>query len=141
MREIFVQIRLESGGIKPIGVYLDVIPPGGVGDPFGCLPSGRILQTTVTLDDTGTTLPKQTNVSADTGTLGDGFVEFSCTNQAGAVGKTYTLIAAVDVNADDLAACGAGAIQSLACFNALADDDTDPTNVRASRNAPRVKQP
>lgn len=137
-REVFIQVRNESPQDVTVGVYLDVVPPGGTTNPFGCVPSGRILQTTVALD-TGDN--KQANVRADTGVLGDDLVEFSCTDHAGAVGKTYTLIAAVDVNADDAAACSAGNIQSLACFNALADDDTDPTDNRATRNAPRVQPP
>ncbi|MDO8611976.1 MAG: hypothetical protein Q7R32_04045 [Dehalococcoidia bacterium] len=56
-------------------------------------------------------------------------------------GFTYTLLAAVDAHADDLAACGPGAIQSLACFNALANDDGDLFDNRASRSAPRVESP
>ncbi len=57
------------------------------------------------------------------------------------VGLPYTIIAAVDVHADDLASCGEGALLSLACYSALADDDTDPTDNRAVRNAPRVQEP
>jgi hypothetical protein len=136
---VFVQVRNMLPEIATIGVYLDVVPPGGTTNPYGCAPSGRLLQTTVTLDGTGKTLPKQTNVFADTGMLGDDLVEFSCADHAGAFGKTYTLIAAVDVNADDAAFCSAGNIQSLACYNALADDDTNPTDNRATRNAPKVQ--
>ncbi len=135
-REIFVQVRNENGQAVTVGVYLDVIPPGGMTDPYGCLPNGRILQTTVALNTSG---DKQANVFADTGTLSDGFVEFSCTDHAGAVGKTYTLIAAVDVNADDLASCPPGTLANPACFDALADDDTDDADNRIARNAPRVQ--
>ena len=118
---------------------MDVIPPGGPTNPFGCLPAGRILQTTVTLDHTGLTLPKQANVFADTGTLGDGMVEFTCANHAGAVGQTYTLFAVVDVNADDLLACSPF-VDTTDCSEALADDDTDdPDNGPVIRNAPRVQ--
>ena len=123
---------------KTVGVYIDVIPPGGASDPYGCLPNGRILQTTVTLDTGGN---GNTNVYADTGIGGDGLVEFSCTEHAGAVGKTYTLVAVADVNADDLGACGPGALQGDACVSALADDDTDNTDNLAIRNAPRVQSP
>ncbi len=115
---------------------MDAIPPGGASDPYGCLPNGRILQTTVTLGDSS-----QANIFADSGTIGDGRVEFSCTDHAGAVGKTYTLIAVADVNADDLAACGPGALQGVACVSALADDDTDNTDNLAIRIAPRVQSP
>jgi hypothetical protein len=64
------------------------------------LPKGGIPEEMVPLA-TFQTGGHQANVSADTGTLGDGFVEFSCSDHAGAVGKTYTLVAAVDVHADD----------------------------------------
>jgi hypothetical protein len=83
----------------------------------------------------------QANIFADTGTIGDGLVEFSCTDHTGAVGKAYTLIAVADVNADDLAACGPGALQGVACVSALADDDTDNTDNLAIRIAPRVQRP
>ncbi len=140
-RTVFVRVSNEGDHTDSIGVYLDAIPPAG----GGCLPSGRILSTIVTLSPGGAV-----NVFADTGTLGDGLVEFSCTNQSAVVGQTYTLIAAVDVHADDLltdtngdllADCRPGALLSLACGNALADDDTGPPNNRLSRNAPRVQPP
>lgn len=136
LKKVSAQVRNESGVPKTVGVYIDAIPPGGASDPYGCLPNGRILQTTVALNTGG-----QTHVYADTGTGGDGFVEFSCTDHAGAVGKTYTLVAVADVNADDLGACGAGALQSDACVSALADDDTDDTDNLAIRYAPRVQSP
>ncbi len=123
---------------------MDVIPPGGTTDPHTCLPNGRILSTTVTLDSAGASqgsFDKLANVFADTGFIGDGLVEFSCSDHAGAVGKTYTLYAVVDVNADDLASCSPF-VNTLTCFNALADDDTDdPDNGPVQRNSPRVKQP
>ena len=119
-----------------MGVYLDVVPPGGASNPGGCVPNGRILQTTLVLE-----AGRQERLFADTGTLGDGLVEFSCTNRAAVVGFTYTLLVALDAHADDLAACGPGAIQSLACFNALANDDGDALDNRLSRSAPRVEPP
>ena len=211
-------MRLDSGGAKSVAVYIDVIPPGGTTNPFGCLPNGRILQETQTLDSAGAsqgTTDKQKNFFADTetisaqfnnvnpdtvvrttgswvtdgfvaggtftvsgtasndgtflidsvtalvltldsgetltnegpltamftGFIGDDKVEFSCTDHAGAVGKTYTLFAAVDVNADDLAACSPF-VNNNGCFEALADDDTDdPDNGPFQRNSPRVKPP
>ena len=138
LKRVFVQIRNESSVPMTIGVYMDAIPPGGASDPYGCLPSGRILQTTVTF---ATSDSSQTNVYADTGAVGDGLVEFNCTDHAGAVGKTYTLIAVADVNADDLAACGPGALQGVACVTALADDDADDADNLAIRIAPRVQRP
>ncbi len=121
-----------------MGVYLDVIPPAG------CTPSGRILQTSVVLAARG--LPGDlANVFADSypgdPTPGDGMVTFSCTNQAAAVGLTYTLVAVVDAHANDLATCGPGALLSLACFEALADDDGDSGDNRLTRSAPRVQPP
>ena len=137
LRDLFVKIRNEGDHTETIGVYIEVIPPGGVTDPFGCLPKGRILQTTVVL----AAVPTTVDVYADTGTLGDNKVAFSCTNHADAVGLRYTIIAVVDAHADDLDDCGAVAILSLACFNALADDDSDATDNRASVNKPKVQSP
>ena len=126
--------------IPDLDPALDIIPPGGVTNPFGCIPAGRIINTTVTLG------PGQlANVFADSypgdPTPGDGKVTFSCTNHAGATGSTYTLIGAVDAHADDGGACGPGSIQSIACFNALASDDNDSSDNRVTRNAPRVQKP
>ena len=125
---------------ETIGVVLDVRPPLDptrplLTNPFGCLPNGRILATTVTL-----AAGSQANVRAEFGSAA-GKVEFSCTDQAGAAGKFYKLFAAVDVHADDLASCGPSNLQSLACFNALADDDMNPTDNRDDRSAPRVQPP
>ncbi len=117
---------------------MDVIPPGGVDDPFGCLPNGRIIQTSVLMGGTPSDT-SQVNVFADTGTVGDGLVEFICDDAAGAFGETYTIIAVADLHNDDLASCGAGALQSLTCFGALADDDQDPPDNRKVRNAPKVQ--
>ncbi len=68
-------------------------------------------------------------------------VEFSCINQAAVDGLTYTIIAAVDVHADDLADCGEGDLPSLGCSNPLGEDDTDRSDNRAVCNAPRVQEP
>jgi hypothetical protein len=64
---------------------------------------------------------------------------FSCVNVAGALGQTYTIIGAVDVHADDAGACGPNQIQSMACYNALADDDDDDTDNRVTTTGPMVK--
>ena len=69
----------------------------------------------------------------DTGVIGDGLSVLGCTDHVGAVGKTYTLVAVADVNADDLGACGAGALQSDACLSALADTTlTMPTTCQSA---------
>ncbi len=68
-------------------------------------------------------------------------MEFNCTNQAEVVGLTYTIIAAVDVHADDLADCGEGDLLSLGCSNPLGEDYTDRSDNRAVCNAPRVQEP
>ena len=138
LREVKAKIRNLSDHSETVGVYMDVIPPGGVTDPYGCLPNGRIILTSVFMAAAGSP-GDNVNVFADTGTLGDGLVEFSCTDAAGAFGKTYTIIAVSDLHNDDLASCGAGALQSLACFGALADDDQDPPDNRKVRNAPKVQ--
>ncbi len=138
MREIFVQVRNEADESKWIGVYLDVAPPDGTSDgltnPHGCQPAGRILQTSVFLDS-----GKQANVFADTGAISDGFVEFSCSDHVGATGKTYTLVAVADNDADDLSACQPGTLQLATCLDALANDDADPIDNQAVRNAPKVQ--
>lgn len=143
-REIGVQVRNDGDHTETIGVYADIVPPGGPSNPFGCQPSGRIIKTQVTLPAAGQP-GNQTNVFADgyTGdpTPGDGMATFSCTDQAGAAGQTYTIIAAVDAHGDDLAACGPSSILTLACGNALADDDVDASDNRLSRNAFRVRLP
>ena len=64
------------------------MPPGGISNPYGCTPIGRIINTVVTLAP-----GEQTVVSADQ--------TFNCTNVAGALNQTYTINAAVDVHADD----------------------------------------
>ena len=140
---INVRVRLDSGGILQVGVYVDIIPPGGAeDDPFDCLPNGRVLQTTITLDSAGVAFPKNQPVFADTGFIGDDLVEFSCTDHAGAFasGLRYTIIAVADVNADDLLSCAVPL--SLDCVNELADDDTDdPDNGPVTRTAPKVGAP
>ena len=161
-REIFVQVRNESTHAAPetIGVYIDVITPGGqftqstavsADNPFGCAPAGRILDGVITLNQRGTT-GDTGNIFADThtpnlagSTVGSvGSVDFFCTNQAGAVGQRYKIIAAVDHGDDDLADCGPGDILTLACNNALvagAPDDNDTSDNRDELIAPRVKKP
>ena len=136
LEAIEFRFRNESDHDETIGVYLDVIPPGDPSNPGGCIPAGRILETTAFV-----AAGRQTKLFADTGTLGDGLVEFSCSNQGAVVGLPYTIIAAVDAHADDLAACGPFALVSLACFNALGDDEIDPFDNRTVRNAPKVQAP
>ena len=146
LRELFVKVINQGDHTETIGVYIEVIPPGGVTNPYGCLPAGRILQTSVVLAAS----PFVADVYADTGTLGDNMVEFSCTNHAGAVGLRYTVIAVVDAHADDAASCGTlfpstpPVITSLACFNALGSptsDDNDASDNRLSVNRPKVQKP
>jgi len=114
-----IVVTNQSTHSDTIGVYVDVMAPPG------CTPNGRVLQTTVTLAaGAKTTIPVP--------------VSYSCTDPAAANGLSYTWIAVADHGGDDLASCGPGALQSVACFNALADDDQDPADNRASRNGPRV---
>ncbi len=141
-REIGVQVRALGDHIESVRIYIVVIPPAG----GGCLPSGLILDTTVTLDPAGegnVGIDKQANVFASVGSQA-GFVEFSCTNQSAVVGERYEIIAVVDAHGDDSAACtgtpGPTFIQTQACANALADDDADANN-RLQRLAPKVSKP
>jgi len=97
-----------------------------VTNPYGCTPSGRVLNTVVTLAP-----GEQTTFSIN--------VVINCADVAGALNQTFTLMGAVDVHADDAGACGPFQIQSMTCYNALADDDDDDTDNRVSTNAFRVK--
>jgi hypothetical protein len=102
------------------------VPPGGITNPFGCTPIGRVIDTVLTI------APTQ---SADaTVTL-----SFDCADRAGALGQTYTIMAAADAHADDEGACGVFQIQSTACYLALADDDNVASNNRLTTNAYQVK--
>jgi len=102
------------------------VPPGGVTNPFGCTPNGRVINTVITLAPG----EQQTITVAPT---------FDCTDVAGALNQSYTLKGAVDVHADDAGACGPSQIQSFTCFNALADDDDDDTDNRVITTGPQVK--
>ncbi len=143
LKTIGVKVRNQGDHTETIGVYIDVITPGGTftsstavsaANPGGCEPAGRILSTTVVVAPTVTA-----DVFADTGTLGDNLVQFSCTNAAAVFGMTYTIIAAVDAHADDeFPFCGPGNILTVACGAALADDESDGADNRLSRNAFRV---
>ena len=145
-REVFIKVRNQGPQTETIGVYMDIVPPGGPSDPFGCLPAGRVLVRNVILTAFGTP-GDDANVFADdsslTGTVGaGGLLTFSCTDAAGAAGavsNTYKIMAVVDVHADDLAFCPAGAIFDTSCFPALADDDSDDFDNRVLRSAPRAK--
>jgi len=48
-------------------------------------------------------------------------------------------MAAADAHADDAGASPVFQIQSMTCFNALADDDNDASDNRATANSFRVK--
>ena len=91
-KKISVQVRNEGNHTESFAVYVDIVPPGGSSNPYGCTPIGRIINTVVTLAP-----GEQTVVSADQ--------TFNCTNVAGALNQTYTINAAVDVHADDAGAC------------------------------------
>jgi hypothetical protein len=116
-----IVVANQGNHTETIGVYVDVTAPAA----GGCLPNGRVLQTTVTLGAGNmTTIPVP--------------VSYSCTDPAAADGMSYTWTAAADHGADDLSSCGAGSLQGLACFNALADDDEDPADNRKSLTGPKV---
>ncbi|MBI1886653.1 MAG: hypothetical protein HYS09_10145, partial [Chloroflexi bacterium] len=104
---------------ETIGVYLDIIAPGG------CTPNGRMIQVIVNA-------PGGQKVNVFTTQI------FDCVDQAAVAGQRYTLVAVADVHADDLASCPTSSLQGLACFNALADDDTDDADNRRSRTCCRV---
>ncbi len=112
----------QSGHSETIGVYAYVIPPGD----GHCLPAGRVLDTSVTLDagsKTAVPLP----------------LAFSCLEPALADGLHYAIKAFVDHGGDDFASCGT----QLEAFNgvcsvALADDDDDDSDNSKTRALPIV---
>jgi len=126
VKNVVVQVRNEGDHTESFAVYVDIVPPGGITNPFDCTPNGRIINSVVTL-----TPGEQTVINTEQA--------FNCADVAGAVGQTYTIMAAADAHADDAGACGATQIQSMACNNALADDDNDAADNRATTNGFRVK--
>jgi hypothetical protein len=126
LKNLVIQVRNQGDHTDTIGVYVDVIPPGGVTNPYGCTPAGRVIDTVVTL-----AAGDQTTVSTT--------LSLSCADVAGATGLSYTIVAAADAHADDAGACGPGQIQTMTCATALADDDNDSNDNRATTNGYRVK--
>jgi len=102
------------------------VPPGGTTNPYGCSPFGRVTNTVVVLDP-----GSQATLTAS--------LTFACLDIAGALGQSYTITAAADAHADDAGACPVFQIQSVGCFNALADDDNDSSDNRLTTNAFQVK--
>ncbi len=125
MKEVHVKARNDGNHTESFGVYVDIIPPGGITNPYGCTPAGRIIDTVVTL------APTQQQIIAV-------FPTFNCTDVAGAMGLTWTVIAVIDVHADDGGPCGPGQLLSMTCFNALADDDDDDGDNRVSASIAKV---
>ena len=127
--QVSVQVRNDGDHAETFGVYADILPPGNGNNPFGCTPTGRIIDTVVSL---GIGVHDKQAVVSATNT-------FSCTDAAGAEGLPWTVIAVVDVHADDGGACGPGQLLSITCFNALADDDDNDFNHRTQRDCCELK--
>ncbi|MBI1885649.1 MAG: hypothetical protein HYS09_04965 [Chloroflexi bacterium] len=119
-KDIHVRIQNQSDHTETIGVYT------GITAPSGCTPNGRIIQTSVTLSASRT---------ANVFVLG---LPFDCVNPSAVSGQKWTIVAVADVHADDLPSCPTGSLPGLACFNALADDDTHDTGNSRSRTCCRV---
>ena len=156
-KALFAKVRNQGDhGTETIGIYMDVIPAGGVfttstaislDNPFGCAPAGRVLETRISASG----ITRATfDVYAVDGTLNgtfkpasgpDEFVGFSCALHAGATGQKYEIIAVVDIHGDDLASCGPGQLISPTCFSALANDDPVTANNDDSVAKPRVQPP
>ena len=49
LKNLVVQVRNEGDHTETIGVYVDILPPGGITNPYGCTPFGRMIDNTVTL--------------------------------------------------------------------------------------------
>ena len=122
---IGLRVKNQGDHAETIGIYADVMPPGGPSNPYGCAPSGRVVQAIVTLT------PGQA-----TTVLSPSF-SFSCANSPGAAGQSFIVMAAADAHGDDLASCGPGQLQSTVCSSALADDDSKPANNRIGRSCCR----
>jgi hypothetical protein len=114
-----VVVANESNHAETIGVYVDLLAPSG------CSPNTRVHQSTVTL-----AAGAKTTLSVP--------VNYSCMDPANANGLSYSWTAIADHGADDGSSCGAGNLQTLVCFNALADDDADPADNRKARTGPKV---
>ena len=67
------------------------------------------------------------------------WLPFNCADVQGALNQTYTIMAAADAHAGDPGTCPVFQIYSMTCFNALADDDNDSSDNRATTNGFRVK--
>jgi len=102
-----------------------MIPPGGIANPYGCTPIGRVIDTVVTL-------------APDAQTVVAVFPTFDCDDVAGAMGQEWTVKFAVDVHADDAGPCAEFQIQSIECFDALADDDDDDSDNRRFASVAKV---
>lgn len=131
VQEINVIVRNQGDHAETFGVYVDIVPPGGPTNPFGCTPNGRIIDTVVFLGIGAT--DKQQVVKAT--------VTFDCADDAGAEGQRWTIKAAIDVHADDGGACGPSQLLSTTCAAALDDDDDDDSDNRALRQAPKLDIP
>ena len=97
----------NSNHTDTIGVYVDIRAPGSLA---GCTPTGRLLQTTVTVRANG-----KTTVNVP--------VSYSCVNPALENGARYNWAAVTDHGADDLASCPVHGLTSASCINALNNDD------------------
>jgi hypothetical protein len=126
LKNLVAQVRNDGDHTDAIGVYVDIIPPGGITNPYGCTPIGRVIDTVVTLDP-----GVQTSITAT--------LSFSCADVAGALNQSYTIMAAADAHADDSGPCAVFQIQSMTCFNALADDDNDSSDNRVTSTGFTVK--
>jgi hypothetical protein len=94
----------DSAHADTIGVYVDLT------SPTSCAPSGRLLQTTVTLPANGKTV---IYVPAN----------YTCADPSAANGSSYFWVAVSDHAADDLAACEPGMLETATCKNAMINDD------------------
>lgn len=117
-----IDVENSSHHAETIGVYVDITSPGG----GGCAPSGRLIETTVTVPARG-----RTTVFVP--------VNYSCADPSAVDGSSYTWVAVADHGGDDLAVCGPGMLRSAACTNGLVNDDESgfADNFKV-RNAPQV---
>ena len=132
--QVFVTVQNNGNHVETVSVYLDVNTPGGVSNPGGCFPTGRIIQNSVILNP-----GQQKKVSVDTNEPQERVIDFGCTNYGTVSGQRYMLIAAADNHGDDLEACSDGSLISQVCINALASDDSEPIDNSQVVSKPQIQ--
>ena len=133
-------VRNGSDQTSDIGVYLAILPPGGVGNPGGCAPAGVLNWVNFATAGAESFLQdvpardggRRVSLKAD--------VDWSCSNPAAVDGDSYTLRAIADHGADDFDSCDTLAkVFNDICDTAINDDDDDDSDNARTRPLPLIK--